>query len=90
MVVHARVWGIVDNAATHHTDDVRIRLNQIFRGRFTYCSRYSPDFKPVERLFALVKQEIRSRYDNHNLDPVFTNVEVFNLFIVGGPRASVI
>ena len=75
---------------TTQSDDVRIRLNQIFIGRFTYCSRYSPDFKPVERLFALVKQEIRSRYDNHNLDPVVTIVEVFNLFIVGGPCAAVI
>lgn len=83
-----QVWGIIDNAAIHHTDEIRIRLQQVFVGRFTFCARYSPDLKPVERAFALVKNYIRINYDRALQDPLAMINEAFELFSIGGEKAG--
>lgn len=85
-----RAWGIIDNAAIHLTDAVRIRLEESFHACFTYCARYSPHLKPIERVFALVKEYIRYNEQRALQDPVGVISEAFELFCIGGPRAHVI
>ena len=52
-------YGLFDNASNQRTDDVRIAIEDVFGGYFMYCSPYSPELKPIERGFSLVKQYIR-------------------------------
>jgi len=81
-------WCILDNASVHHTDEVRIRVQQISFGRFTYCARYSPDLKPVERGISLVKKYIRRNYDRAQLDPIGMIEEAFRYYSIGNPGAA--
>jgi hypothetical protein len=53
---------IFDNASNQRTDRVRGTMESIFRGRYRYCSPYSPEFKPIENAFSLVRAYIK----NHN------------------------
>ena len=54
---------------------------------YTFCAPYSPDFKPVERLFAMVKTILRDREDEAALDPFNAIKAIFDSFRPGGPLA---
>jgi len=47
--------GLLGNAAIHKTNNSWDKLDEIFNGRFLYSSPYSPDLKPIEKCFSLVK-----------------------------------
>jgi transposase len=76
-----------DNAAIHHTPVVRGTVHTVFDGMYLYAAPYSPDLKPVERLFAEVKDILRDIEDEAALDPIGTISSVFELFRPGQPEA---
>lgn len=75
--------GLFDNAAIHHTPIVRGCMEEVFDGYYLFASPYSPDLKPVERLFAEVKDLLRYREDEAVLHPIQTICEIFELFKPG-------
>jgi transposase len=58
--IRNKTVAILDNASNQRTDCVRIALERIFRGKYYYCSPYSPWLKPIERGFSMVKKYIRT------------------------------
>lgn len=50
---------IMDNWSVHHGDEVR-ELAERFGCELLYLPTYSPDFNPIEHLFAKVKAFIKS------------------------------
>ena len=56
-------WGIYDNASIHKQVDVKLAIDHLFRGNWSFVPPYSPFLKPVEHLFALVKQFLRDHED---------------------------
>ena len=80
-------FGLFDNASNQRTDYVRTAIEDVFDGRFLFCSPYSPELKPIERGFALVKQYIRER----EIDPTWANDKIglinaaFHHYSVGQP-----
>jgi hypothetical protein len=52
-------FGLFDNASNQRTNAVRVAIEAVFNGYFMYCSPYSPELKPIERGFSLVKRYIR-------------------------------
>ena len=80
--------GLFDNAAIHHTAQVRGCLEEVFEGLYLFAAPYSPDLKPVERLFAKVKDLLRYREDVAVLHPIETISEIFELFRPGMPRSN--
>jgi hypothetical protein len=94
----ANAFGLFDNASNQRTPNVRETIEEVFGGRYMYCSPYSPELKPIERGFALVKAYIRERdqllqyADNHMalINEAFTyysignpgGLDVYNLFRV--------
>lgn len=79
--------GLFDNAQIHHTPPVRGVMEQIFEGRYLFAAPYSPDLKPVERLFAVVKNLLRDKEDEAVQDPFGVLTECFTMFMPGGPKA---
>lgn len=79
--------GLFDNAQIHHTPPVRGIMEQVFEGRYLFAAPYSPDLKPVERLFAVVKNLLRDREDEAVMDPFGVLTECFEMFMPGGPKA---
>jgi transposase len=51
--------GLLYNAKMHHTQDVRDMIHHVFRGNYLFAAPYSPDLKPVGRLFSVVKYMVR-------------------------------
>ena len=78
---------LLDNAAIHHTPVVRGTVHSVFDGMYLYAAPYSPDLKPVERLFAEVKDILRDMEDEAVLDPIGTISSVFELCRPGQPKA---
>ena len=52
--------GLFDNASNQRTDRVRRTMERAFKGKYYYCSPYSPWLKPIEHGFSMVKKIIRS------------------------------
>ena len=63
--------GILDNASIHRTDAARDAMELAFDGDWTYCAPYSPQLKPIERVFALIKGYLRANETDALLDPTF-------------------
>jgi transposase len=47
-------------------------MEEVFDGYYIFAAPYSPDLKPVERLFAEVKDLLRYREDEAMLHPIAT------------------
>jgi transposase len=59
---------IIDNAKIHH-DPSFDSILQSFGGRFHYLPPYSPDFNPIEKLFAVIKTRAKRDYEFPKDDP---------------------
>ena len=79
--------GLFDNAAIHHTPAVREIMEDVFEGDYVFSAPYSPDLKPVERLFAEVKNLLRDREDEAVADPMAIITQCFEMFRPGGPKS---
>ena len=80
-------FGIIDNASIHRTNQARIKLEEVFNGRYLFCSPYSPHLKPIEKCFKLVKAyitylELKTIEDYRT--PVDLINNAFNCFKIGG------
>lgn len=80
--------GLFDNAAIHHTPIVRGCMEEIFEGYYLFAAPYSPDLKPVERLFAEVKDLLRYREDEAVLHPIQTISAIFESFRPGNLHSA--
>ena len=60
-----RSFGIFDNASNQRTERVRAQLEVVFQGHYQYASPYSPELKPVENAFSLIRKYVQSNYDPH-------------------------
>lgn len=80
--------GLFDNAAIHHTPAVREIMEDVFHGDYFFSAPYSPDLKPVERLFAVVKNLLRDREDEAVANPMAVITDCFEMFRPGGPKAG--
>ena len=78
---------LLDNAAIHHTPMVRGTIHNVFNGMYLYAAPYSPDLKPVERLFAEVKDILRDMEDEAVLDPIGCISRIFDMFKPGNEKA---
>lgn len=79
---------ILDNASIHRTENSQTMLEEISNGQFFYGPRYAPHLMPHEKVFSLIKPEIRERENQALLFPVQTITEVVQLFEIGGPRSN--
>lgn len=52
-------YGLLDNASNQRGVRARRAMETLFNGNYGYCSEYSPELKPIERGFSLVKRWIR-------------------------------
>lgn len=80
--------GLFDNAKIHHTIAVRNSIHAAFRGNYLYCSPYSPDLKPVERLFSIVKSYLQDNEDIVVRNPARYISECLDSFKPGGPKSG--
>jgi len=76
--------GLVDNAGSHHANDVRAALDAAFNGQWLYASPYSPHLKPIERGFSLIKGFLRDHEDEAVINPVVWINHAFERYSVGG------
>eukprot|EP01038_Epipyxis_sp_PR26KG_P017401 gene17401-24052_t len=79
---------LVDNCSIHKTVLSLEALEIVSNGYFEFCAPYSPDYKPIERGFCLIKMEIRSHEDEAVQDPVFYINAAFDLYKVGGLKSA--
>jgi transposase len=80
--------GLIDNAGSHHADDVRAALDTAFNGQWLYASPYSPHLKPIERGFSLIKGYLRDHEDEAVLGPVLWINRAFERYAVGGEHGD--
>jgi transposase len=76
---------ILDNASNQKHASVRMAMEGYLQGRYFYCSPYSPELKPIERAFSMVRSWIR----NHENDPTESRdliEQAFKLYSVEGER----
>lgn len=87
-------FGFLDNAAIHHTLEVRIRLEQVFGGNFCYGPRYNPPLYPIEKVFSQVKGilsylELSSVEEFAAVNVLALIDDTFRKFAIGGELAHV-
>ena len=78
-------FGLFDNASNQRTDGVRVAIEAVFNGFFLYCSAYSPELKPIERGFSLVKRYIRENESDWEGDHLSLINAAFHHYSVGQP-----
>ena len=81
-------YGILDNASNQHA--AQLAVEQVFGNRYAYCSPYSPELKPIERAFSLVKAYIRERDETDQAvnDPLGLIEEAFTHYSIEHPGAE--
>lgn len=80
---------IVDNASVHHTAEAEAALEQYSYGMFLFSPRYSPDLKPIEKGFALVKRWLREHEIEALENPVNYINFAFELYSTTGERGHI-
>lgn len=80
--------GVLDNATVHKTDGCRETLEAVFHGTCTFCPPYSPELKPIEKGFSLVKRYLREHEVSAMQDPVWWINHAFQLYSRDGERCS--
>ena len=82
--------GILDNASIHRTTVAREAMEAAFSGDWTFCPPYSPQLKPIERVFALIKHFLRENETAALLDPPFWINSAFQRFSVDGSHNYIV
>ena len=85
MLMNSHV-GLLDNAAIHKTNNSWDKLDEIFNGRFLYSSPYSPDLKPIEKCFSLVKSKLKELEYEATMHPIRTINMVMEIYSINGPE----
>ena len=77
---------ILDNARNQTTLEVRITMNTHLNGQYIYNAPYSPELKPIERAFSMIRRWIReNEFDDTKSDIELIN-DAFNLYSVLGDK----
>lgn len=81
---------LLDNARNQQNEAVHQAMEQYIGGRYLYASPYSPELKPIERGFSLIRRWIRDNemHANRN-DPTALIQQAFELYSVAGERGFV-
>lgn len=79
-------FGLFDNASIHKKEEAWECIDGVFEGMWAYSSPYSPDLKPIERAFGLVKNKLKELEYEALLHPIPTINRVFDMFSVRGPE----
>jgi len=81
-------FAIVDNASIHKTDDSLHALDETFNGLYLFVAPYSPDMKPIELGFSLVKAYLCELERLHPFDihdnPIHFINDAFQRFSITG------
>lgn len=77
---------LIDNATIHRTPNALHATENTFLGKFHFCAPYSPDLKPIERGFSLIKRWLRERENEALQDPIRMIEAAFFEFSVIGPQ----
>jgi transposase len=78
--------GLLDNAAIHKTKESWKKMDEIFHGNWLYSSPYSPDLKPIEKCFSLVKSKLRELELEAIIRPIRTINRVIEMYSINGPE----
>ena len=83
-------FGILDNASIHRAS--RLALQETFGEEYQFCPQYSPNLKPIETCFAMVKEDIRNHDDGGTLrlSPQQLIHNAFLKFSVGQEKARAV
>ena len=65
---------ILDNASNQNNNDVHEVMMDSFGGAYRFVPKYSPELKPIERAFSMVRTVIR----DHENDTKFSDIELIN------------
>ena len=71
---------LLDNATTHHTPKCHRDLERILRGKYFFSPPYTPEFKPIERGFSLIKRFLRDNENRALQNPIEVIQEAFNKY----------
>ena len=78
--------GLIDNAAIHKTKESWKKMDEIFHGNWLYSSPYSPDLKPIEKCFSLIKSKLRELELEAIIRPIRTINRVIEMYSINGPE----
>jgi len=79
---------LLDNASIHKTEESTAVLEQVCDGQYIYVPPYSPELKPIEKGFALVKRYVRENENVALTDPIAYINKAFMIYSVHGERCS--
>ena len=65
---------ILDNAKNQNNNDVHEVMMNSFGGAYRFVPKYSPELKPIERAFSMVRTIVR----DHENDTNFSDIELIN------------
>jgi len=80
--------GIFDNAKVHKKDICVIEMERIFAGKYVFCSPYSPHLNPIERVFSLIRNYLKSNEEYARLNPVEAINAACLKYSVNGPEGD--
>jgi transposase len=68
---------VLDNARTHHADEIQSFLRQHPRLRLVYLPKYSPEFNPVEGLWKWLKHDVVNNVFFHTFYVIRSHIAAF-------------
>ena len=81
---------VLENARIHKTNNARVALETVFKGKYYYGARYSPHLMPIETCFAMVKRYIRDYEIEASRAPVGFINRAFQRYAIGGTHAHTV
>ena len=87
-VLSDRSMCILDNATVHKTESTQATLEAVCQGKYLYCPPYSPELKPIEKGFSLVKKYVRENENVALTDPIAYINNAFELYSIRGERGQ--
>ena len=88
LALRPRLFGLIDNARIHKTEESLQALEVEFNGRYMFSVSYCPIDKPIERGFSCVKKYIRDNEIAALNSPIRMINEAFQLYSVFGERGD--
>lgn len=83
-------FGVIDNASIHRKTVSREAMEEAFNSDWTYSSPYTPQLKPIEKVFALIKRFLRENENAALLDPEEWLEKAFTRYSTHGSHGHVV
>ena len=81
--------GLFDNAKVHKKKICLLEMEKIFQGNYVFCSPYSPNLNPIERVFSLIRHHLKINEEYTRLHPVEAINAACENYSVNGPNGNV-